>query len=129
MRDAGSCRAELMVRIHLSPAVSQVRTCLSRELPSNVEKPRFFAGVRARGERRGRQIRAGRGNIGPTGGNISVGPYSSTGPPVDVGGLMIPVVFEFGIGNGSRARLVRYAPSSGSAVCARTVTFGAKALN
>src|SRR5439155_13857746 len=51
-----------------------------------------FRGCAGRGERRGRQRRAGRGNIGPTGGNISVGPYSSTAPPVDVGGLMIPVV-------------------------------------
>jgi len=33
-------------------------------------------------ERRGRQRRAGRGNIGPTDGNISVGPYSGTAPPV-----------------------------------------------
>jgi len=36
-----------MVRIRFPPAESQVRTCLSRELPSYVEKPRFFAGVRA----------------------------------------------------------------------------------
>ena len=71
-----------MVRIHLPPAESQVRTCLSRDSPSYVEKPRFFAGVRAGAERRGRQRRAGCGNIGPTGGNISVGPYSSTAPPV-----------------------------------------------
>src|ERR1700730_11131313 len=45
--------------------------------PSYVEKPRFSAGVRA-GASGGRQRRAGHGNIGPTGGDISVGLYSST---------------------------------------------------
>src|SRR5690242_3757628 len=43
----GFCAAVPEVRIHLPPAESQVRTCLSRELPSYVEKSRFFAGVRA----------------------------------------------------------------------------------
>ena len=36
----------------------------------------------SRDERRGRQRHTGRGNIGLTGDNISVGPYSSTAPPV-----------------------------------------------
>jgi len=46
-------------------------------------RSRGFRGCAGRGERRGRQRRAGRGNIVPTGGNISVGLYSSTAPPVD----------------------------------------------
>jgi hypothetical protein len=50
--------------------------------PSYVEKPRLSAGVRAGASGAGWQRRAGRGNIGPTGGNVSVGPYSSTAPPV-----------------------------------------------
>src|SRR5215510_12532673 len=62
-------------------------------------RSRGFPRVCGRGERRGRQRRAGRDNIGPTGGNISVGPYSSTAPPVmwqpnDSGG------FNFGSGSG-----------------------------
>ena len=40
----------------------------------------------------GRQKRAERGNIGPTDGNISVGPYSSTATAGDVNGLTIWVV-------------------------------------
>jgi hypothetical protein len=43
---------------------------------------------------KGRQRHAGRGNIGPMGGNISVGPYSSTRTAGDVSGLTIPMVFE-----------------------------------
>jgi hypothetical protein len=70
------------VRIHLPPAASQVRTCLSRECAFLGQEAAVFRGCAGRGERRGRQRRAGRGNIGPTGGNISVGPYSSTAPPV-----------------------------------------------
>jgi hypothetical protein len=92
------------VRIPFAPAASQVRTCLSREFAFLRREAAVFRGCAGRGERRGRQRRAGRGNIGPTGGNISVGPYSSTAPPVDVGGLMIPVVFEFGSGSENRAR-------------------------
>jgi len=86
-----------------------VRTCLSREFAIPGREAAVFRGCAGRGERRGRQRRAGRGNIGPTGGNISVGPYSSTAPPVDVGGLMIPVVFEFGSGSENRAR--RFEPA------------------
>jgi hypothetical protein len=86
-----------------------VRTRLSRELPSYVEKLRFFAGVRAGASGAVGRDAQDAGNIGPTGGNISVGPYSSTAPPVDVGGLMIPVVFEFGSGSENRAR--RFEPA------------------
>src|SRR5262245_63638387 len=70
------------VRIHLPPAESQVRTCLWREFAFLRRETAVFRGCAGRGERRGRQRRAGRGNIGPTGGNISVGPYSSTEHPV-----------------------------------------------
>src|SRR5262245_27179897 len=69
-----------MVRIHLPPAESHVRTCLSREFVSPGQEAAVFGGCAGRGERRGRQRRAGGGNIRPTGGNISVGPYSSTAP-------------------------------------------------
>ena len=74
--------AVLQVRIHLPPAGSQVRTCLSREFAFLSRQGAVFRRCAGRGERRGRQRRAGCGNIGPTGGNISVGPYSSTAPPV-----------------------------------------------
>src|SRR5262245_36945361 len=76
------CAAVPEVRIHLAPAASQVRTCLSREFAFLGREGAVFRGCAGRGERRGRQRRAGRGNIGPTGGNISVGRYSSTAPPV-----------------------------------------------
>src|SRR6516165_5028875 len=46
--------------------------------PSHVEKPGFSRGRAGWGRRRGRQRRAWRGDMAPTGGNISVGPYSST---------------------------------------------------
>jgi hypothetical protein len=55
-------------------------------------RSRGFRGCAGRGERRGRQRRAGHGNIGPTGGNISVGLSSSTAPPLGD--------FEFGSGSG-----------------------------
>jgi len=70
------------VRIRLPPAESQVRTCLSREFAFLRREAAVFRGCAGRSERRGRQRRAGHGNIGPTGGNISVGLYSSTAPPV-----------------------------------------------
>jgi hypothetical protein len=71
-----------MVRIRLPPAESQVRTSLSREFAFLRREAAVFRGCAGRGERRGRQRRAGRGKIGPTSGNISVAPYSSTAPPV-----------------------------------------------
>ena len=46
------------------------------------EKPRLSAVVRAGTSGLGRQRHAGRGNMWPKGGDISVGPYSSTAPPV-----------------------------------------------
>jgi hypothetical protein len=70
------------VRIRFPPAGSQVRTCLSREFAFLSREAAVFRRCAGRGERRGRQRRAGRGNIGPTAVNISVGPYSSTAPPV-----------------------------------------------
>jgi hypothetical protein len=45
---------------------------------SHVEKPGFSRGRAGWGRRRGRQRRAWRGDMAPIGGNISVGPYSST---------------------------------------------------
>ena len=45
-------------------------------------RSRGFPRCPSRDERRGRQRHTGRGNIGLTGDNISVGPYSSTAPPV-----------------------------------------------
>src|SRR6266403_2035695 len=69
------------VRIRLPPAESHVRTCLSREFVFLRREAAVFRGCAGRGERRGRQRRAGRGNIGPTGGNISVGPFFSTAVP------------------------------------------------
>src|SRR5262249_25445208 len=92
-----------MVRIRFPPAGSQVRTCLWREFAFLRRQAAVFRGCASRGERRGRQRRAGRGNIGPTGGNISVGPYSSTAAR-DVGSLTIAVVFEFGSGSGNTER-------------------------
>src|SRR4029077_7910162 len=73
---------EPMVRIHLPPPASQVRTCLSPEFAFLRREAAVFRGGAGRGERRGRQRRAGHGNIGPTSGNISGAPYSSTAPPV-----------------------------------------------
>ena len=75
-------RAEPKVRIQLPPAASQVRTCLSREFAFLRREVAIFRRCAGRGKRRGRQRRAGRGNIGLAGGNISVRPYSSTAPPV-----------------------------------------------
>jgi hypothetical protein len=52
---------------------------LSRGIsPCHVEKPGFSRGRAGWGRRRGRQRREWRGDMAPTGGNISVGPYSST---------------------------------------------------
>src|ERR1700739_453540 len=50
--------------------------------PFQVEKPRFSAVVRTGTSGLGRQRHARRGNMWPKGGDISVGPYSSTAPPV-----------------------------------------------
>src|SRR5262249_25159604 len=60
--------AVLQVRIHFPPAESPVRTCLSREFAFLGREAGVFRGCAGRGERRGRQRRAERGNIGPTGG-------------------------------------------------------------
>ena len=96
-------REQLKVRIQSPPAASQVRTCLSREFAFLRREAAVFRECAGRRGRHGRQRRAGRGNIGPTGGNISVGPYSSTAPPV-MGSLTIAAVFEFGSGSGKTER-------------------------
>src|SRR5262250_1295672 len=73
---------ELKVRIHSPPAESQVRTCLSREFAFLGREAAVFRGCPGRDERPGSVETRGRGNIWPKGGDISVGPYSSTAPPV-----------------------------------------------
>jgi len=84
------------VRIHLSPAESQVRTCLSREFAFLRREAAVFRGCAGRSERRGRQRRAGHGNIGPTA-VISLSGY-----------IPVPhrrwVIFEFGSGSGKTER-------------------------
>ena len=74
--------AVLQVRIHFPPAESQVRTCLSREFAFLGREAAVFRGCPGRDERPGSAETRGRGNIWPKGGDISVGPYSSTAPPV-----------------------------------------------
>ena len=73
-----------MVRIHLPPAESQVRTCLSREFAFLGREAAVFCGCPGRDERPGSAETRGRGNIRPKGGDISVGRYSSTAPPVTI---------------------------------------------
>src|SRR5258708_11651550 len=60
----------------------QETVSLSREFAFLGWEARVFRGCAGWGEGCGRQRRTGRGNIGPTVGNISVGPYSSTALPV-----------------------------------------------
>src|SRR5262249_56605109 len=64
------------------PAESQVRTCLSREFAFLGREAPVFRGCPGRDERPGSAETRRRGNIRPKGGDISVGPYSSTAPPV-----------------------------------------------
>jgi hypothetical protein len=59
-----------------------VRTCLSREFAFLGREAAVFGGCRGRDERPAWAETRGRGNIWPKGGDISVGPYSSTAPPV-----------------------------------------------
>src|SRR5262249_61335816 len=75
-------RAGPMVRIRFPPAESQVRTCLSREFAFLGREAAVFRGCPGRDDRPGSAETRGRGNIWPKGGDISVGPYSSTAPPV-----------------------------------------------
>jgi len=68
-----------------NPSPSSGESCANLSLAGirlPTSRSRGFRGCAGRGERRGRQRRAGRGNIVPRGGNISVGLYSSTAPPV-----------------------------------------------
>ena len=74
----GSINAELKVRIRFPPAESQVRTRLSREFAFLGREAAVFRGCPGRDERPGSAETRGRGNIWPKGGDISVGPYSST---------------------------------------------------
>ena len=93
-----------MVRIRFPPAESPVRTCLSREFAFLGREAGVFRGCAGRGERRGRQRRAGRGNIGPTGGKYlcrAIFQYRAAG---DVGSLTDSGGFEFGLGSGKTER-------------------------
>ena len=74
----GSRDAVLEVRIHLPPAESQVRTCLSREFAFLRREVAVSRGCAGWGERRGRQRRARSSNIALRSGSVSVGRYSST---------------------------------------------------
>jgi hypothetical protein len=76
---AVSFTAGPMVRIHLPPAASP---SLSPELLSRVENPGFPRGCAPLAWRPGRQRRAGCFKMAPTGGNISVAPYSNTAVPL-----------------------------------------------
>ena len=77
-----SRRAVPMVRIRFPPAESQVQTCLSREFAFLGREAAVFRGCPGRDERPGSTETRGRGIIWPKGGDISVGPYSSTAPSV-----------------------------------------------
>src|SRR5262244_2511881 len=68
----------LEVRIHLPPAESQVRTCLSREFAFLRREAAVSRGCAGWGERRGRQRRARSSNIALRSGSVSVRRYSST---------------------------------------------------
>ena len=59
-----------------------MRTCLSREFAFLGREAAVFRGCPGRDEQHGSAETRGRGNIWPKGGDISVGPYSSTAPPV-----------------------------------------------
>ena len=102
--ERGLVEAVLTVRIHPPPAESPVRTCLSREFAFLGREAGVFRGCAGRGERRGRQRRAGRGNIGPTGGKYlcrAIFQYRAAG---DVGSLTDSGGFEFGSGSGKTER-------------------------
>ena len=71
-----------MVRIHFPPAESQVRTCLSREFAFLRREAAVFRGVRAGASGAVGRDAPDAATSGLTGGNISVGLYSSTAPPV-----------------------------------------------
>jgi hypothetical protein len=59
-----------------------VQTCLSREFAFLGREAAVFRGCPGRDERPGSAETRGCGNMWPKGGDISVGPYSSTAPPV-----------------------------------------------
>ena len=88
-RIARSSHGGPIVRIHLPPADSLVSR---RNSPVTVEKPRFSASVAGRSSQRGRQRRARRGDMAPTGDNISVGSESGTAAPVMLVAVAIPWV-------------------------------------
>ena len=93
-----------MVRTPFPPAESPVRTCLSREFAFLGREAGVFRGCAGRGERRGQQRRAGRGNIGPTGGKYlcrAIFQYRAAG---DLGSLTDSGGFEFGSGSGKTER-------------------------
>src|SRR6516162_4904715 len=89
--------AFLQRRVSLSPVSRGNFAFLGREAG-------VFRGCAGRGERRGRQRRAGRGNIGPTGGKYlcrAIFQYRAAG---DVGSLTDGGGFEFGLGSGKTER-------------------------
>src|SRR5438128_1905537 len=65
-----------------NPVPSSGQSVSLPELLSRVENPGFLRGCARLAWRPGRQRRAGRYKIAPTGGNISVVPYSSTAVPL-----------------------------------------------
>jgi len=65
-----------------NPAPSSGESVSLPELLSSVENPGFPRGYARLAWRPGRQRRAGCFKIAPTGGNISVAPYSSTAAPL-----------------------------------------------
>src|SRR5215813_12313652 len=108
-------KSPIQVRIHLPPAVSQVRTCLSREFAFLRREAAVFRGCAPLGWRRGRRRRPGWSNIAPRNGNISVGPYSSTavlparfgdrgGAGSQVNGLAETCRFRLGVERGLGSR-------------------------
>src|SRR5690242_4033997 len=97
-------RPGLGVRIRLPPAESHVRTCLLQEFAFTRREAAVFRGCAGRGERRGRQRRVGRGNIGPTGGKYLCRAKFQYRTAGDIGSPAIAVVIEFGSGSGKTER-------------------------
>jgi hypothetical protein len=88
---------KIPIQVRCEPGLSREFAFLGREAG-------VFRGCAGRGERRGRQRRAGRGNIGPTGGKYlcrAIFQYRAAG---DVGSLTDSGGFEFGSGSGKTER-------------------------
>jgi hypothetical protein len=81
---------------------------VSREIsPSHVEKPGFSRRCAGWSRQRGRERRAWRGEMAPTGGNVSVGPNSSTAA------WMRAVAYSSGSGKGKAKHGTLIAPGKG----------------